>query len=212
MLEIHIAGGVLGLVLGAGALLFRKGSARHIKLGRAFVYALLLMALTGSLMSVLAGKPFDALSGLLASYMVLSGWFAFAEVSQRITLLCITGAALGAAFYVGIEVFADVTGVRATDAPNGAGYVFATIFLIALYGDVRVLRGLATRPQQVRRHLWRMNFALFSATASFFGARPHLFPEWMQSSGILLFLSLLPLMLILFWMIKSKLTRSSALA
>ena len=209
MLEIHIAGGVLGLVLGAGALWFRKGSVRHIKVGRAFVYALLLLGLSGSLMSMLAGKPFDALSGLLASYMVLSGWFAFTEVSQRITLLSIAGAAMGAMLYVGIEVFASVTGVRATDAPNGAGYVFGGVFLIALYGDVRVWRGLVTRVQKVRRHLWRMNFALFTATASFFGARPHLFPEWMQTYGILLLLSFLPLLLIMFWMIKLKFSRAS---
>jgi hypothetical protein len=45
-----------------------------------------------------------------------------------------------------------------------------------------------------------MCFALFVAAASIFLARQHLFPAFMRKSGALVFLSVLPLLLLIFWM------------
>jgi hypothetical protein len=67
-----------------------------------------------------------------------------------------------------------------------------------------LFRKTITRTQTLIRHLWRMCFGLFIAAASVFLARPHLFPAFMQKSGALIFLSVLPLLLMLFWFIRVR--------
>jgi hypothetical protein len=46
-----------------------------------------------------------------------------------------------------------------------------------------------------------MCFAWFIASASIFLARPHLFPMMLRKTGALYVLSLLPLILMIFWLI-----------
>jgi hypothetical protein len=63
-------------------------------------------------------------------------------------------------------------------------------------------RGGISGAKRIARHLWRMCFAWFIASASIFLARPHLFPAFMQKSGALYVLSFLPLFLMFFWLIR----------
>jgi len=79
------------------------------------------------------------------------------------------------------------------------------VALLAATGDVRmiVLRGIAGT-QRIARHLWRMCFALFIASASIFLARQHLFPAFMRRTGMLMLLSFLPLGLLIYWMIRVR--------
>ena len=58
--------------------------------------------------------------------------------------------------------------------------------------------------QRLARHLWRMCFALFVAAASIFLARQRLFPALMRKTGMLLLLSFLPLILMIFWLIRVR--------
>jgi len=55
---------------------------------------------------------------------------------------------------------------------------------------------------RIARHLWRMCFAWFIASASIFLARPHLFPTVLRKTGALYFLSILPLIFMIFWLIR----------
>ncbi|HYO79462.1 MAG TPA: hypothetical protein VE010_23550, partial [Thermoanaerobaculia bacterium] len=51
-------------------------------------------------------------------------------------------------------------------------FFFATIFILAAAGDLRVLRfGVPRGGPRLARHLWRMCFALFIAAGSFFSIR-----------------------------------------
>jgi hypothetical protein len=74
-------------------------------------------------------------------------------------------------------------------------------------GDVRMLvrRGISGS-HRIARHLWRMCFALFIAAGSIFLARQHLFPAFMRKTGMLVFLSVLPLLLMIFWLIRVRVT------
>jgi len=82
------------------------------------------------------------------------------------------------------------------------------VALLALAGDLRMLLGKGlVGTQRIARHLWRMCFAWFIASASIFLARPHLFPAFMRNSGALYFLTLLPLVLLVFWMLRVKYTQ-----
>ena len=204
LLIAHIAGGGLALVAGLIALILRKGSSGHRWVGCGFVIAMLVMAVFGGLLAWFEGKPFDLLSSLLVCYLVLSAAGAY-RPHNRTTVNALLG--LGVLIlvgYLGVELYAVQTGVRATEAPGGAGYVFAVIVVLALFGDRRAAGGVKSAPQNMQRHQWRMNFALLMATVSFFGARPHLFPAWMQDSGMLLALSFAPLLVMTYWMVKLR--------
>jgi hypothetical protein len=50
-----------------------------------------------------------------------------------------------------------------------------------------------------------MCFAWFIASASIFLARQHVFPGFMRKTGVLYFLSFLPLGLMIFWLIRVRL-------
>jgi hypothetical protein len=62
--------------------------------------------------------------------------------------------------------------------------------------------------QRIARHLWRIRFAFFIASASVFLARAHLFPAFMRRTGTLYLLSFLPLLLMMFWLIRIRFTGS----
>ena len=201
-LIVHIGGGAIGLASATLALFLRKGSKLHKQAGQVFVIAMVSMAIPGGFMAYMAGKPFDVLSSLMTCYMVLTGFTAFKSPARYIPigLMFVAGVCLTA--YLSVELYAVFTNIRATDAPPGAGYVFATILALALLGDYNRFRQ-PYRPDQIKmRHVWRMNFGLLVATVSFFGARPHLFPVWMQTSGLLVLLAFAPILVLVYWRIK----------
>ena len=81
--------------------------------------------------------------------------------------------------------------------------------LLAATGDIRMLvRGGVSGLQRLVRHLWRMCFGLFIAAASIFLARPHLFPAILRRTHVLLLLGVLPLMLMIFWLVRVRFTRA----
>jgi uncharacterized membrane protein len=63
LLPIHVAAGGLAIVLGAVALLVKKGGTIHRRSGLLFVYAMLVMAITASILGNLLG-------GLMTVYFV----------------------------------------------------------------------------------------------------------------------------------------------
>ena len=94
-----------------------------------------------------------------------------------------------------------------------------SVCLLAAAGDVRMLVGggvLGTK--RIARHLWRMCFGLFIAAGSFFlgpsnrplrllsavGLGRHL-PPVLFSTNLYLILSVLPLLLLFFWLVRLRL-------
>src|SRR5262249_38453034 len=115
----------------------------------------------------------------------------------------------------GITVFAAQAtfAVRALMSPTKTLYglpappyiMLGSVVLLAVIGDIRMLmRGGIAGTQRIARHLWRMCFGWFVASGSIFLARPHLFPVWMRKSGALYFLTVLPLLLLVFWMVRVR--------
>lgn len=204
---VHVVFATVALVAGAMALGARKGSTAHKRRGLVFVICMIVMALPALVLSWLAGKPFDALSSVMCVYMVMTGMLSFRTIDpghmaalMALAVICIVG-------YLGVELYALVTSLRTTDAPPGMGYVFTTILVLALRGDISLIPG--KKPAKpILRHLWRMNFGLLIATGSFFGARPHLFPEWMQASGLLLLLTFIPILVMIYYFATSRLPAS----
>ena len=177
LLTIHVAAGALAIVLGAVALSVRKGGTVHRRGGLLFVYAMVVMGLTASVIGFLQ-SPTDpnVTGGLLPVYFVGTALTTVRPVSRWTRGVDI--AALIVAF--GLALSGIVRGVEAFNSPRGVlngvpfamHFFMATILIVAASGDVRVMRsGMPRGGPRLARHLWRMCFALFIAAASFFSIR-----------------------------------------
>lgn len=97
-----------------------------------------------------------------------------------------------------------------------------SICLLAAVGDVRMLtRGGIFGVKRIARHLWRICFGLFIAAGSFFmgsSNRPlrllsevglgQRLPSAFFSTNLYLILTVLPLVLLIFWMVRVHFTKT----
>jgi uncharacterized membrane protein len=177
LLPIHIAAGGLALVLGAVALSVKKGGTIHRRSGLMFVYALLVMGITASILGFLKSPTVGSvLGGLMPIYFVVTALTTVRPVSpwtRRINVAALTVA-------VGLALADIVGGVQAFNSPRGLlnGVPFVMLFfvgavmIVAAAGDMRIMRfGVPHGGPRLARHLWRMCFALFIAAGSFFSIR-----------------------------------------
>ncbi len=209
LLATHIVTAAIGLLSGSGALMLRKGSTRHKQSGRIFVISMLLMAVTAAPLALAAGKILDAGSSALVCYLVLTSWLTFQPKRPGVTYLLIGLGICTLGGYLWSEWARISSGTVRPDVPAGVGFVFAAIIALALVGDLRLhFRDGMSRAAMLGRHLWRMCFALFMASVSFFLSRAHLFPEPVQASGVLYVLALAPLLCMLFWLVRNRLVKA----
>jgi hypothetical protein len=177
LLPVHIVAGGLAIVLGAVALLASKGATLHRRSGLLFVYAMLTMGISGSLMAL--GQSLtnaNVLGGFMSAYFVITALTTVRPVStwtRRLDGVALLVALVLAATEITLGVKAFASPRRAIDGvPFFMLFFLATITLTAAAGDVRVLRSGALRGgARLARHLWRMCFALFIAAGSFFSIR-----------------------------------------
>ncbi len=210
MLFVHICSGICGLFSGAAAVALRKGSRRHALAGNIFVVSMMSLAATGVYLALLKGQPGNVLGGSFTFYLVATAWMTAHRQSPQIdtfdwlALLTVFSVACVAITY-GIEALASPDGLHRGDPP-GPSLFLGLVAIVALAGDIRMLvRGGIDGTQRLARHLWRMCFALFVASGSVFLARQHLFPAILRTTGVLYFLSFLPLLLMIFWLIRVRL-------
>lgn len=209
LLVLHICGGIVGLVSGAVAMSFRKGSRWHGISGNVFVISMLTMAAAGFTLAVMKWQPGNILGGAFTFYLVATAWTTVRRRELKIDLLdwCGLAAILTLASVEvtwGVQAAMSPTGMK-YDYPPGPYLSMGSIAVLAAVGDVRLIarRGIAGTPR-IARHLWRMCFAWFVASASLFLARQQLFPVLMRKTGMLVALGLLPLVLMIFWLIRIR--------
>jgi hypothetical protein len=181
LLPIHVAAGGLAIILGAVALSVKKGGSVHRRSGLLFVYAMLVMGFTASMLGFLK-SPTDAnvFTGLLTAYFVGTALTTVRPASSSTRAINVV--ALTVAVVIGLGSIAS--GVRLLNTPglSSGGVPFRTIgvmsfviaaaLLLAAAGDVRNMWfGLPRGGPRLARHLWRMCFALFIAAGSFFSIR-----------------------------------------
>jgi hypothetical protein len=88
-------------------------------------------------------------------------------------------------------------------------FVLGSVAPLAGAGDVRMLkRGGVFGRDRIVRHLWRMRFAWFIASGSIFLARPHLFPDLLRRTHVVAFAGVLPLILMIFWLMRVRFARA----
>lgn len=220
LLPIHIATGGLAIVLGAVALAARKGGTVHRRAGLAFVYAMAIMGISASILETLKSpgdqSPGNIVAAFLTLYFVGTALTTVRPPSPWTMRLNV--AALPVAVVLG--GLGMVAGIRAFNSPRGMlngvpffmHFFLATILLLAAAGDIRQMRNGALRgAPRLRRHLWRMCFALFIAAGSFFSIRERvaaILPEPFTSPAM----RVLPILLIFgsmfYWMWRVRSRRS----
>jgi uncharacterized membrane protein len=207
LLPVHISAGILGILSGTAALIFRKGSPRHALAGKVFVAAMLTMASAAVYLAVLKHQPGNASAGILAFYLILTGWLtarrADRETRRYDWAALAIPVALGALTWMnGIRVLRSGA-TSENGVPVGMSFFTGTVMLLAGAGDLRMLmRGGVFGAKRMVRHLWRMCFGLFIATGSFFLGQQQVFPQWLQGSPLLFVPALLPLVLLIFWVLR----------
>jgi uncharacterized membrane protein len=206
----HISMGMCALVSGAAAMTFRKGSPLHRNAGNVFFVSMLIMASAGTYISVfMTPVAANVMGGLTAVYLTATAWTTVRRKPGETGRFEIALALLGLATAIGGITF----GLQAANSPDGLkdkfpamGYfIFATVALLGTALDARMIaRGGLTGAARTTRHLWRMCFAFFIATGSFFFGQAKLFPAEVRESGLLPIPALLPFALLIYWMIRVR--------
>ena len=209
LLVLHVSAGVLAMFAGAAAISFRKGSPWHARAGNIFVAAMLGMATAASCLAFMKHQTNNVFGGMLTLYMVATAWGTARRREGE------TGVAdwVGFVFALTIGVLSVLHGLQkaAGRVPSEGSPAFMDVFmgsviLLAGLGDLRMLlRGISGK-RRIARHLWRMCFGWFIATGSFFLGQQQVFPVWLRGSPVLLVPALLPLVLLIFWLIRVRFT------
>jgi len=213
ILFFHICGGTLGILSGTVAIFLRKGSRRHALAGTVFIISMLILGASGVYMAILKTEPGNILGGAFTCYLVATSWISAKrkQVGPDIFhwgALLLVSALTIVELTLGIEAAVSSTGMK-YGYPPGPYFFIGSVALIAATGDVRMLiRREISGTQRMARHLWRMCFAFFIASASIFLARAHLFPAMMRRTGTLYLLSFFPLIMMMFWLIRIRFRRN----
>ena len=176
LLVVHIVAGGLAVVLGAITLLAAKGRPLHRRTGILFVYAMLTMGISASMLALRHGINLNFLGGLTSAYFVITALMTVRRPSAWTVRVVIGAMALTFALaltQIGLGVAALTSGHFAINGvPVPMVFFMAAIALTAGLGDLRVIRAGPLRgTARLRRHLWRMCFRLFIAAGSFFSIR-----------------------------------------
>ena len=102
-----------------------------------------------------------------------------------------------------------LTGGSTTPVGSGPVFVFAGLFVVAGLLDLNAfLRRKLTAAQRISRHLWRMCFAFFIATGSFFLGQQKVMPEVVRGSPILFALAFAPFAVMAFWLVRIRFAKA----
>jgi hypothetical protein len=220
VLPIHIAGGIVGMLSGTAALIFRKGGRWHVLVGKVFVASMLIMSAFAVYLAVLKHQSGNIGGGILTFYLILTAWLTARRRDRQTSTydwaLLLIPLALGS-----LTSLSGVQKLRSPVPPEDGvpaemNFFMGTVMLLAGAGDLRMLLGGGVAgAKRVVRHLWRMCFGLFIAAGSFFlgpsnrplrllsalGIGQHLSPA-LFGATLYIFLSVLPLILLIFWVFR----------
>ena len=201
-LAVHIAAGSLGVLAGYIAIFAAKGAALHRRSGMVFVYAMIVMGMAATVVAIFRNIESLVLSGPLVSYFVITAVTAVRPIDRRLDtgmfIIALTLAVLG---YIraGNELAHGryvVNGV-----PVAMSLLMTSVTMVGALADIRLLRGaVLVGRSRVARHLWRMCWAFWIATGSFFFGQMDEFPVWLQKPALMAIPALTPLVLMIYWL------------
>jgi len=177
LLPVHIFAGGVAIILGGIALVASKGATLHRRSGLLFVYAMLTMGISGSILALRQSLTnSNILGGFMSAYFVVtalttvrpvSAWTRWLNAGALVVAIALSLVEIGMGFKALSNPDREINGV-----PFFMLFFLATVTSLAAAGDIRMMRSGALRAApRLSRHLWRMCFALFIAAGSFFSIR-----------------------------------------
>lgn len=211
MILLHIIGGLIGLTSGAVALSTSKGAKLHRKSGMIFVYAMIVLSASGAVMATLIPEGVSVIAGVLTFYLVITALLTvrryepgFNWMNVGVMLFALLIGLLS--IVIGIQGLNTATGN--TDGNTPLSFIFGGVALLAALGDARILLSLKIPwAHRIARHLWRMCFALWIATSSFFLGQADIFPEQLRIMPLLCTPVLLVLLFMAYWLVRVLFTQ-----
>ena len=205
-LAVHFAAGLVAIVTGTIALAAAKGSRLHKQIGLVFTWAMIVLGLTAAGIGTYEKIPGQVFGGLLAAYLVFTAMTTVKPlpgIGQRVNVaLMVLAFGYGVvSLYGGMVEWLDPT-VKVVGRPRVVPpLIIGTVILLAAFGDLRAIReGGLQGARRLARHLWRMCFALFVATGSFFLGQMKFIPEPVRILPLILVLAFAPIPFLLYWM------------
>jgi uncharacterized membrane protein len=208
----HFGSALIALVAGTIALLVAKGGKLHKKSGMVFTIA---MGAAGALAVPIAayeGNIGSVVAGILVIYFVYTAMTAVKPMPGSggivdVALMTFAFAIAAVSYWYGLVAWSR-PGHVLNGVPAAMRLFLATICLLAAIGDLRTIREGGLRgPRRLARHLWRMCFALFIATGSFFIGQMKVIPAPIRIVPLLIVLGVAPLFFLLYWMWRVRLRR-----
>ena len=212
VLTAHILAGSIGLITGFIALFVIKGAKLHRRVGLAFVYSMLAMALAGGTMAIVKniGVKVNIPSAVLTAYLVLTSLAAVRAPSRRARVFTII--AMLAVIPVAAFDFIIAADLLTDEKNRGFAipfFAFGVLGVFAIAGDIRVIRfGPLTGSRRIARHLWRMCFALLIASLSFFIGQAKVIPEPIRIMPLLAMPMLIVAVMMIYWMWRVRLRQT----
>ena len=167
------------------------------------------MSTAGAYLALMKHQMNNVFGGVLAFYLVTTAWATARRRDGETgifdwgTLLFALAVGAGIMTY-GLEAASSPTGSK-DGIPAGIYFFLGSVALLAAAGDIRMLvRGGVFGVHRIARHLWRMCFALFIATGSFFLGQQRVFPDWLRKTNVLFLPAILPLILMIFWLFRVR--------
>jgi hypothetical protein len=216
---LHIGAGTIGLVSGTVAAFARKGGRLHRAAGTVFFVSMLVMAVFAIYLAVaMPGQIVNVFIGTFALYLVATAWMTVRRkegavgVPEKIAfvvalILCAPFAILSFQLAAGLPPFFK-SAVPLEGPVLVAIYSFTSVLAIAAIADAKVVvaGGISGAPR-IARHLWRMCLGLtLAAGSAFTNGLPRLLPGPMHVTPIFFIPQFLPLVLLIFWMIRVRFT------
>ena len=210
-LVVHVAAGLLAILAGYVAIFAAKGATLHRRSGLVFEYAMMVMGLAATVVATLRDLPGSRTGGLLAAYFTITAFTAVRPIDRRIAMLLLvvplSAATMGA---LGIADALARGRMSVSGVPIPMILLFTVISVLAATSDVRLMRAPAVGTRRIARHLWRMCFAFWIATGSFFLGQMDEFPVALRKPALLAIPALLPLVLMFYWLWRVKGKRALA--
>ena len=216
-LFLHILAGAVGLAAGYLALYSTKGGKLHRRSGMVFVYAMLTMSSFGALIAAVKGvwTEVNVSAAVLTAYLAVTALIAVRPPAARVSrwlnpglmLVALTVGAFDLTF--GFEAIAG--GGKRNGIPAFPFFMFGVVGALAAVLDVRMIRGGVPLEgaARLRRHLWRMSFALFIAAMSFFIGQAKVIPEPIRIMPLLALPVVAVLLTMFYWLWRVR-AKSSA--
>jgi hypothetical protein len=173
---------------------------------------MLIMGLCGSTLALMKHQMNNVFGGLLTFYMITTAWLTGRRRDSGNSILdwgaLVFALTIGASLVTLGVLVARGQAAPQAGVPLGMYFFMGTIPLLAAAGDLRMLlRGGISGTPRLVRHLWRMCFGLFIATGSFFLGQQQVFPLAIRKQYILAPLAILPLILLIYWVIRVRLSK-----